>query len=416
MTDRARARRLRSVAGVAAISAFVVACAAKGDPIDERTNHAPAAIVGGALDSDDPAVVAIVGRRKRCDEAPPTPFCSGTLVAPRVVLTAAHCVQDAQAGVALEVMLGRGDDDPRARFVVVTYVALHPSFDPATNAHDVALLRLAEDPGVAPIPVAASFGAVTVGATARVVGFGVDGDAASVPGTKRTGTTKVDAIDATTFRTVPSPSMTCVGDSGGPVLVGGGDGGAEELVGVTSKGDRACMQNATNARVDVELSAFVTPFVNATAASPSGRPNGVIALAALCTASCATSADCPAALACIAGFHGGTCGLLGAPPSAFGASCARDAECGAGASCARLWPTGSDACACATPCAGAPVPPSPSGSASASAVSVGGGCAVASARGTPLAPSATAWVTALVVSLLRRRHRRSRRVTTSRAS
>src|SRR5690242_3174419 len=99
---------------------------------------APAhAIVGGAGPSTDGigrSVVTIVGSRGN--------FCSGALIAPRLVLTVAHCVQP-----GAEYRIVEYDADRKPALKSVRHVAVHPGFDmPTMLAHrataDVALLEL----------------------------------------------------------------------------------------------------------------------------------------------------------------------------------------------------------------------------------------------------------------------------------
>ncbi len=97
-----------------------------------------AAIVGGASPSTEDigrSVITIVGSRGN--------FCTGSLIAPTLVLTAAHCVQP---GAEYKIVEYDADRKPQLRDV--KRVAIHPGFQmQAMLAHrataDVALLQLA---------------------------------------------------------------------------------------------------------------------------------------------------------------------------------------------------------------------------------------------------------------------------------
>src|SRR5256714_12990850 len=103
---------------------------------------APAgAIVGGGVPSAEGvgrSVVTIVGSRGN--------FCTGALIAPRLVLTAAHCVQPR----AVYKIVGYGSDKQPSLQDIKT-VAIHSGFNmQAMRGHrataDVALLQLAAPP------------------------------------------------------------------------------------------------------------------------------------------------------------------------------------------------------------------------------------------------------------------------------
>lgn len=200
---------------------------------------APAqAIVGGGTPSADGVgrnVVTIVGSRGN--------FCSGTMIAPTVALTAAHCVQP---GATYKLVEYDAQRTPQLRDVA--QIAIHPQFNLQTMlAHrataDVALLRLSAPvaAGRQPAPVGAPRIPIPQGSRFTVAGIGVtirgDGKsggivrAANLITTGRPGTLQIRLVDPATGGKRAGLGA-CTGDSGGPVFED--QQGRNVLVGVIS--------------------------------------------------------------------------------------------------------------------------------------------------------------------------------------
>ena len=181
------------------------------------------AIVGGAAPSNDGyanAVVTIIGSRGN--------FCSGSLIAPTLVLTVAHCVQP---GADYKIVEYDAKRTPQLKDV--KRVAIHPGFQmQAMLAHrataDVALLQL-EIPakGKTPAQLSAPVQPISPGAKFTIAGIGVtvrgDGKSggiirtANLVATGKPGTLQIRLVDPGTDGTREGFGA-CTGDSGGPVF------------------------------------------------------------------------------------------------------------------------------------------------------------------------------------------------------
>jgi len=186
---------------------------------------APArAIVGGGAPSADGLgrnVVTIVGSRGN--------FCSGTMIAPNIALTAAHCVPN---GSTYKIVEYDAQRTPQLRDI--TQVATHPQFNLQTMlAHrataDVALLRVASPIAAArqPPPLGTPLAGLSAGSRFAVAGIGVSvrGDgksggvvrAANLIATGKPGTLQIRLIDPVAEGKREGLGA-CTGDSGGPVF------------------------------------------------------------------------------------------------------------------------------------------------------------------------------------------------------
>lgn len=378
------------------LAAGCAACASEPSTQPEPTAQRVAAIVHGAPTSHDPATVALVPRGLLCGARLPA-FCTGALIAPRAILTAAHCLEGRRPA-DYRAFFGSVVDGP-GRSLDVVATAVHPAYDALTGANDVAVLTLGRASAVVPVSMASLVDDTLVGRTVRLVGFGRDDTGAT--GTARAGTAVVTSLEAGVFRYAPSPANTCGGDSGGPTFYDPGDG--ERLVGVTRSGDDACASFGTATRIDA-VADFVAAAVLATASAPSPTIFGVGL--DQCGSTCASDADCPLAMQCLnERAEGFRCGLTaGLQTGRFAAACSGDGEC-AGGTCVSI---GEDGCRCFETCA-APTTPSVAGV----TVVGGSGCAFGARGPSTSAPTPAVELGAIAVAVGLLRARRRRRLESS---
>ena len=229
------------------------------------------AITYGAPDGNGhPEVGAMLAPQAYSDGTWET--CSGTLIAPKVFLTAAHCEGQPRVAVTFDSVY----NSATGTTYWGTWVE-DPSFDQAqSDPHDLAVILLDKAvKGVTParLPAAGSLATLSGDQKFTSVGYGAQ-SVTSGPGGKTfhyadvryvsSGT--LNAITPSWLRISQNPSTgnggTCYGDSGGPNFLGAGATETNILAATTITGDTPCRSTNVDYRLDTPSArAFLGQFV-----------------------------------------------------------------------------------------------------------------------------------------------------------
>jgi V8-like Glu-specific endopeptidase len=284
--------------GWMSVLVFAVGCAQPREPpsvIIEETDS----IVGGSTDTGDPSVVAVYGEQPDSQSGF---LCTGSVIAPSVILTAAHCVSPLEtgAGAQFTVITSADVDQSDGQQLAVSAVHANPLWNPDNleGGHDQGIVILSEPTSLRPLPInRQSLARSLLGRPARIVGYGLDdGSRQTGAGVKRQAITTLGAILTNLILVGDSRRGTCNGDSGGPAFMN--IAGVETIVGTTSYGNAECTDGGFDARVDTDL-AFIDEYLQ-TECHPScdGRSCGSDGCGDSC-GSCATGDICSADGQCL---------------------------------------------------------------------------------------------------------------------
>jgi hypothetical protein len=272
--------RITTLVSLAAISAAAIACNEPLAPAGSQPKGPEFITNGVPTGSDFRAVGALLfdfGADGSLDG-----LCTGSLIAPTVFLTAAHCLFSLPPVVQLYVTFDPALSLPPGPLIAAEAFHFHPDFrqdDDAITVNDlgVVILPPGATTGITPLQLPpaghldqlAAHGGLT-GQLFLNVGYGVSASSQgprsfSFDGVRRVSKSPFKALASDWLGLLMNSQATgdggiCLGDSGGPKLL---DGTPTMVLAVTSWVDAACRATNFNQRVDTPSArAFLGQFVS----------------------------------------------------------------------------------------------------------------------------------------------------------
>lgn len=298
--------RCRAVVGVGLATALA-GCGGESFFPEERLGSEESAIVNGEPYSGSPATVYIdLGGGS----------CTGTLITPKVVLTAKHCTNGVPTS-SISVFFGNDANGP-GTWIDAAHDEVYAK-GAEGGPWDLALIALKSPGPTTPIPVNEKDPKSLIGIEVHIVGFGVTAEYASDSGKKRHGYTSLVSVEPGLVYTSVKPSSTCYGDSGGPNFIT--VDGKEFVLAATSFGTAACGSGEDGAARTDDAIGWIKQYI--AAHDPNAGPTASCEQDNQCATNCgAPDPDCPCAPD---GFCTTACSNLAQDPDCDG--CGQDGSC-----------------------------------------------------------------------------------------
>lgn len=248
------------------LPAVTLPFACYSDPSDEVTLTS-SELTGGMRDSGDPSVVLLLS----WDPANPVGTlgsCTAEVVAPNVLLTAAHCLQKKHQYAAylgddgrdLGTPIDPGKSNVRSQLHLAKEIHAHPQYVTTAGYFDIGVVILQDKlTGIPTLPINRTRPSASALSNVSIVGYGKTHDRDTTFAVTKYRADGLSAtLDATHTMTVGDAAKhACVGDSGGPVLAQ--INGVSTIVGTDSYSDETgdasrCRIASHYQRVDTYLS------------------------------------------------------------------------------------------------------------------------------------------------------------------